>query len=419
MKRNVIRSMAAALAAGILLTGCSNPYGAAVPAGEEKQGTDAAATKSPEEEASAGKEADTPETFDVASVYSEPEHVYTDIEGCDTFTQIVDRLEEGRGYTNTTLGDADVLLVSDGVYTWEPKEPAAIDAEVYIYRDGAPYCLGYVAAGGTAYPLQVRDGQLYVGGNHFMRKYTVRGEELVIAQEAYVSYDRDGGASYYYRTADTGFEDCDQAAAEERFDALFEELGETELLVFDRVGGTSSAGTLPPYEYPGPEAFYTVLYRYLIDTFGPHYDQADVSIPCPVIVAEDESNREDIRVYGIFWLFNYDLNGDTLENTSGGSYPGVMHLKSVDTGDGYEVVSMDVVEDGSGYTESAKKLFGEYYDAFSKAVSDDQLREETRAQIIANYVAANDLAITAYQDYGWDPVSLPEENIDSFYSILD
>ena len=69
--------------------------------------------------------------------------------------------------------------------------------------------------------------------------------------------------------------------------------------------------------------------------------------------------------------------------------------------------------------ESAKKIFGDHYNEFEKLSADDKASEQTRAQIIANYVAANNLKITAYQDYGWDPVTLPEENIDSFYSVLD
>ena len=175
--------------------------------------------------------------------------------------------------------------------------------------------------------------------------------------------------------------------------------------------------SLPAYEYPGPELFYSVLYQYMIDEFGKGYDKSQVCIPCPIIIAEDESDKSDIRVYGNFWIFNYDLNGDILENTSGGSYPGCIHVKSTDAG--YEVTSAEIVEDGTGFTDSAKKIFGKYYDKFMKEGEDEKLREETRAQIIANYAAANDLKISAYQDYGWDPVMLPEENIDSFYSILD
>ncbi len=181
---------------------------------------------------------------------------------------------------------------------------------------------------------------------------------------------------------------------------------------------TENKAALPPYEYPGPEAFYTVLYKYLIDEYGGNYDKSDVTIPCPIIVAEDYSNNDDILVWGNFWIYNYDLKGDILENTSGGSYPGLIHIKSIEGGPGYEVTGMELVADGSDYTPTAKKIFGEHYDDFIKSNADAEGNEATRAQIIANYAAANGLNITAYQDYGWDPVTLPEENIDNFYSIL-
>ena len=179
----------------------------------------------------------------------------------------------------------------------------------------------------------------------------------------------------------------------------------------------SEAVSLPAYTYPGSELFYTVLYQYIMDEFSPHYEAADVGIPCPEIVAMDDSDPEDIRVWGDFWYFNYRLNGEVLENTSGGSYPGLIHVKSTD--DGYEVTGMEIVEDGSDFTESAKKIFGEHYDKFQKLTEDTDEREKTRAQIIANYVAANALSIKSYQDSGWDPVTLPEENIDNFYGELD
>ena len=78
-----------------------------------------------------------------------------------------------------------------------------------------------------------------------------------------------------------------------------------------------------------------------------------------------------------------------------------------------------MVGDGSQYMPTAKKIFGEKYDEFHKIARDEEEREKIRAQIVANYVAANGLTVTASQDYGWDPVPLPEENIDSFYSDLD
>ncbi len=181
---------------------------------------------------------------------------------------------------------------------------------------------------------------------------------------------------------------------------------------------TEAAAKLPAYEYPGPEYFYLVLYSYLDEELGQYFDRGDVSIPCPVILCEDDSDSSDIKVYGDFWFYNYNLNGDVLETLGGGSFPGCIHIKTTESGD-YEVTSFEQVGDGSDFEPTAKKIFGEHYDAFMKAYSDSEATEATRAQIIANYVAANNLSITSYKDFGWDPVVLPEENIDSFYSTLD
>ena len=197
----------------------------------------------------------------------------------------------------------------------------------------------------------------------------------------------------------------------------------TPLSKFEGAGTSSEEGDktaeaeLPPYEYPGPELFYSLLYKYLADEFGPDYPDGQVTIPCPIIVAEDDTDRDDMKLWGNFWIYKYDLNGDTLETAAGGSYPGCIHIKNTD--EGYEITGMDIVEDGSGNTASAKKIFGKHYDEYVKSMADEEACEKIRAQIIANYVAANDLPIKAFKDYGWDPVPLPEENIDNFYSQLD
>lgn len=174
---------------------------------------------------------------------------------------------------------------------------------------------------------------------------------------------------------------------------------------------------LPAYEYPGPELFYSVLYKYITDEFSPHYEDADVGIPCPIIIAEDETDKNDIKVWGNFWYYTYELVGDTLECKAGGAYPGLIHIKSTD--EGYEVTGMEVVGDGSDFDPTSRQIFGDHYNEFIMSNANSEGNEQIRAQIIANYVAANNLPITQYQDFGWDPVKLPEENIDSFYSILD
>ena len=411
MRKTITRFVAVMIAAAFL-TGCAN-VNVTVDSKQDDQTADTVSDQKNEDSS-----AYDPVDFKVSDVYVEPEQKPMDISGCDTFTQIVDRLDKGMGYANAKIGDTDVLLISEGTYEWETDVDAAIDAQMFVYKEEKIVYLGTVMAGGTAYPLAVKDGYLYVGGNHFMTKYLVDEGSLIKVEEGYVTYDKDGNDTYYYETCNAVFEKYDEATAKSNFEELFKEQADAEVINFQPVGGkTSDANTLPAYDYPGPELFYSVLYSYMTDELSKGYSDYQVSIPCPVIIAEDESDKSDIRVYGNFWIFNYDLNGETLDCTSGGSYPGCIHIQ--DTGEGYKVTSMDVVEDGSGFTESAKKIFGKYYDDFMKDGEDETVREKTRAQIIANYVAANDLNITAYKEYGWDPVILPEENIDNFYSKLD
>lgn len=200
-----------------------------------------------------------------------------------------------------------------------------------------------------------------------------------------------------------------------------ENIEEVEDVVDEVTGDDESekddADVLPDYEYPGPESFFTELYDYVED-FNKDYDEADVSIPCVRILEMDESDNSDIKVYGEFDIYNYDLDGDTLSCVSGGNYPGLIHVAMDDEGD-YEVTGFDVVLDGDQFDASAKEIFGDKYDAFIKMNSDQDDRENVRAQIISNYVFANNLDIKYYQDYGWDKVELPEQNIDSFYSTLN
>lgn len=207
----------------------------------------------------------------------------------------------------------------------------------------------------------------------------------------------------------------DDAKIEE--DAKIEDDGDAADIDLDDYDSFSKkTDVLPEYEYPGPEAFYYEVYDYVED-LNESYPEADVSIPCIRIIDVDESDKSDIKVYGDFYIFNYNLAGDTLTCASGGDYPGVMHVMFDE--DGYEVTKFDVVADGEDFIPSAKEIFGDKYEDFMKVESDQEDREAVRAQIISNYVFANNLDVKYYQDYGWDKQSLPEQNIDSFYSVLD
>ena len=126
----------------------------------------------------------------------------------------------------------------------------------------------------------------------------------------------------------------------------------------------------------------TAVDDYLVNEIGKHYSESDVCIPYAYVVSTDESCPEDILVWGDFWVFNYDIMGDTLKTKSGGDHPGLMHVKKTDNG--FEVIGFDAVEDGAGNMESAKKIFADKFDAFWGLNSDQEKREEMRLRFTAD-----------------------------------
>ena len=145
---------------------------------------------------------------------------------------------------------------------------------------------------------------------------------------------------------------------------------------------------------------------YLVNVIGKNYAEATYCIPCPFIISTDNANKNDVLVWGDFWVFNYDLSGDTLKTVSGGSHPGLLHLKRTDKG--FEVTGFDAVVDGAGNMESAKKIFGDKFDAFWELNSNAEKREDIRLHFVADYVKKHNLPVKMLQDYGWPAVALPE-----------
>ena len=155
-----------------------------------------------------------------------------------------------------------------------------------------------------------------------------------------------------------------------------------------------------------PETSITAIEQFLTDSIAPGYAKAQYSIPCVIASDTDESNPDETLVWGDFWVFNYDIAGDTLKTVSGGSHPGLMHVKRVD---GHlQVTAFDQVGDGSNFTPTAKKIFGDKFDAFKTINSDEKNRERLRAEGLATYAKKNGLAVTLYQDYGWPAKKLKE-----------
>ena len=145
--------------------------------------------------------------------------------------------------------------------------------------------------------------------------------------------------------------------------------------------------------------YFQAIDRYLAEQIGSQYGKGEHCVPIHSIVRVDERNAEDILVWGDFWIYNYNQVGDTLKCVSGGNHSGLMHICQTDNG--YKVTAFDQVEDGARNLPTAKKIFGDKFDAYQSINSDEKKREKLRADVLTSYVKKHNLNVSLYQDYGW------------------
>ena len=154
------------------------------------------------------------------------------------------------------------------------------------------------------------------------------------------------------------------------------------------------------------DKYFQAIGRYFTDQVAPQYAPAELCITYHNYADVDDSNPDDIQVWGDFWVENYNIAGDTLLFVSGGNHAGKVHVKK-DSAGNYLATGLDAVGDGSNYLPTAKAIFGERFDDFQKANSDHVLREKIRKTAISGYVFKNKLNVKYYKDYGWPAVKIP------------
>lgn len=147
------------------------------------------------------------------------------------------------------------------------------------------------------------------------------------------------------------------------------------------------------------QAIRQAISDYLLREIAPYYLQGELCVPSLMMVRE-----EDSCVWGDFWVFWYNIAGDTLKTVSGGSHPGKMTLTYKNNQP--QVIDFERVEDGSRFMPTAKHIFGDYYDIFMNMHSNESVREAVRCEQLSEYVQQNNLSVHYYQDYGWEAKKL-------------
>ncbi|HAG69181.1 MAG TPA: hypothetical protein DCL38_04325 [Lachnospiraceae bacterium] len=180
-----------------------------------------------------------------------------------------------------------------------------------------------------------------------------------------------------------------EAAAEASADAP-----ENEALPYD------DPKSLPEYTYTGTEEYLDVISKYMIDQdaelFGE--ERADVYIPCSLIAETDDTDPENILVYGVFNIDGYDLLNTTLAAVNGAQNYGIFHLKK--NGDSAEVISAELPLT----EEESIDLFAPIPGLYERVVElENSQGNAARAEAIASYINTNGLNITQWQDHGKAP----------------
>ena len=168
---------------------------------------------------------------------------------------------------------------------------------------------------------------------------------------------------------------------------------------------------LPAYVYPGDDPIEAAVTACMVEK-GKDYllEDGAVTIPAPVILKTVFQDDTHTLVYGNFWVLNYVEKDHVLECISGGAYAGVMTLEKKD--DCWEAVALETAGDGDDYAKDIKRFAdgdAELENAYfhTQDVSEEPLKG-VRTRFIQDYVNANGLDITAYQDYGWDAIPLTD-----------
>lgn len=143
---------------------------------------------------------------------------------------------------------------------------------------------------------------------------------------------------------------------------------------------------------------------YLVKEIGSGYLQGELCIPSLMMVAEDERESLPANVWGDFWIFWYNISGDTLVTVSGGNHSGRMTLNKKDGS--YVVTEFEQTTDGAGYEASAKRIFGQHYDLYQYMHSNQDVSEAVRQEQLRQYISSKGLNVGYYKDFGWPAVKL-------------
>ena len=159
------------------------------------------------------------------------------------------------------------------------------------------------------------------------------------------------------------------------------------------------------FEYDGTDKYLKAITDEMVKVGDEHFgNQGAVEIPSPLIVKTDDSDKNDIKVYGDFTIYGYIMDGTIFDNKNGGSFPGCYHLK--EENGNVTFVKKEIAEDGSNNYSSLVKICGNDENLAKEILAaKDKDQDKTRVEYAKMYAKKNNFRLSGIKDYGW-PVIL-------------
>lgn len=183
-----------------------------------------------------------------------------------------------------------------------------------------------------------------------------------------------------------------------------------ETAVSNSADGVMDDTMLPQFIYSGKDNVMKAICDYMTELAAEEYgvdDNTKVWIPGITEYGRKKVGNH-IYVYGKFMNYGYKRNGKILETVDGDTAAVRFVLKK--GSDGYQVTEMNQPKDGQEYAKNLKELTADAPEIYEKYFTDQKEQEEKqRKELIRMYVSDNELPITYYKDYGWDPVVINEK----------
>ena len=174
--------------------------------------------------------------------------------------------------------------------------------------------------------------------------------------------------------------------------------------------GSADTGSVWQYSYAGVEHPYLeAVSDYLCRYDAENLELSDGMIPCITSVEIDNDDSADIKMWGIFDIYNYSLKDGTLSEDNGKRLLGLFHLSQAEDGT-CTVKDASFVEEGD---EQAIEALCEGHEMALEGLKHPKVTEESRRWYISEYVKANDLQVTHYQPKDSDPLPVIYEKQDS------